>query len=162
MAEVLGFTLNLYYIPDNIYPARGRKQRDAIRLISTFIKFPTIFTPQGDGNVLAISIGVMRSLNSRQYLPRKGTETNLIPVFNRCLAFYSRQYLPRKGTETSLAKNDPFSGVFYKFPTIFTPQGDGNSISNSFLTCCTFSLFPTIFTPQGDGNGTSINRSIVF
>ena len=39
-------------IPDNIYPARGRKQDDAIAVVAPLNgEFPTIFTPQGDGNM---------------------------------------------------------------------------------------------------------------
>ena len=37
--------------------------------------FPTIFTPQGDGNSIAKFEGAIAESNSRQYLPRKGTET---------------------------------------------------------------------------------------
>ena len=91
-------------IPDNIYPARGRKR--SILLIPIFQKvdtFPTIFTPQGDGN--------------RQ----SHTATDLE------LPFYSRQYLPRKGTET-IALNNLEHPKTFAFPTIFTPQGDGNLV----------------------------------
>ena len=38
---------------------------------------------------------------------------------------YSRQYLPRKGTETK--KFYKLGRTWTTFPTIFTPQGDGNS-----------------------------------
>ena len=63
-------------IPDNIYPARGRKR--AIALLSGSF-----------------------SMYSRQYLPRKGTETFLLHgSYARKSKQYSRQYLPRKGTET--------------------------------------------------------------
>ena len=64
-------------------------------------KFPTIFTPQGDGNNF------------------------LLAIFKGFYHEYSRQYLPRKGTETvEYAEED--EEVFETFPTIFTPQGDGN------------------------------------
>ena len=64
-------------IPDNIYPARGRKP------CKTFAK------------------QIALALHSRQYLPRKGTETSTLSSLdtNRRLED-SRQYLPRKGTET--------------------------------------------------------------
>ena len=39
-------------IPDNIYPARGRKQRKKEMIKVYGKKFPTIFTPQGDGNTV--------------------------------------------------------------------------------------------------------------
>ena len=66
-------------IPDNIYPARGRKHSFAVMTILPIY------------------------LNSRQYLPRKGTETKCAhSKFNVSpeLRENSRQYLPRKGTET--------------------------------------------------------------
>ena len=66
-------------IPDNIYPARGRKQTiDSSTLPTPAISFPTIFTPQGDGNIAlqhCCAVGRCRE-HSRQYLPRKGTETD--------------------------------------------------------------------------------------
>ena len=64
-------------------------------------EFPTIFTPQGDGNPNPSNTSRLNlKQNSRQYLPRKGTETVAVkPVV---------QFLPPP------------------FPTIFTPQGDGN------------------------------------
>ena len=139
-------------IPDNIYPARGRKQQLKLPLSLQLSRFPTIFTPQGDGNklrcndsnqfhcefptiftpqgdgnnslhlALASSIKAIpdniypargrklkRKLsalettadNSRQYLPRKGTETPNPAIFHVWRPRYSRQYLPRKGTETT-------------------------------------------------------------
>ena len=64
-------------IPDNIYPARGRKHAKSFaRTVDQFIAFPTIFTPQGDGNIhVSRDIFTPLMLDSRQYLPRKGTET---------------------------------------------------------------------------------------
>ena len=42
-------------------------------------------------------------MDSRQYLPRKGTETDRANSSPLSAAFInSRQYLPRKGTETLL------------------------------------------------------------
>ena len=89
---------------------------------------------------------------------------------------YSRQYLPRKGTETFFCGHDDSPNIF-KFPTIFTPQGDGNLLLVSHWYSSPFQIpdniypargrkhslllsinsadirvFPTIFTPQGDGN----------
>ena len=64
--------------------------------------------------------------NSRQYLPRKGTEThshNDATLVDDDID--SRQYLPRKGTETGTPELN-FGGDKVEFPTIFTPQGDGN------------------------------------
>ena len=65
--------------------------------------FPTIFTPQGDGNRCIVQTWLGVPINSRQYLPRKGTET-LLQSFQIQLdqPLHSRQYLPRKGTETKL------------------------------------------------------------
>ena len=39
------------------------------------------------------------TIDSRQYLPRKGTETLVASEILICF-YHSRQYLPRKGTET--------------------------------------------------------------
>ena len=90
-------------IPDNIYPARGRKLIQSYRFFPTIATiFPTIFTPQGDGNAIRMVLKIIFIENSRQYLPRKGTETTLI-----CLNI---------GNST-----------MNSFPTIFTPQGDGNT-----------------------------------
>ena len=115
--------------------------------------------------------------NSRQYLPRKGTETRKYPLSPwKELKIYSRQYLPRKGTETramsSIAgllqrqnsrqylprKGTETEGfillvrrVTVTFPTIFTPQGDGNNFAVT-IPINSIAIFPTIFTPQGDGN----------
>ena len=89
--------------------------------------FPTIFTPQGDGNLqTALYTHTLAIRHSRQYLPRKGTET----------------FFP-----ASLSRF-----VCVKFPTIFTPQGDGNAIASKYCEASSGSKFPTIFTPQGDGN----------
>ena len=73
--------------------------RDRIGTLKSL--FPTIFTPQGDGNAV-------------QYLPVPttffGIPDNIYPARGRKLSNhhalqplsrYSRQYLPRKGTETS-------------------------------------------------------------
>ena len=68
----------VFLIPDNIYPARGRKQNllSPLGLTAGVISFPTIFTPQGDGNLWYMGQEPeIKFLNSRQYLPRKGTET---------------------------------------------------------------------------------------
>ena len=64
--------------------------------------FPTIFTPQGDGNRQGFQMisNSHHVVNSRQYLPRKGTETVKLFLGNELRAT--------------------------AFPTIFTPQGDGN------------------------------------
>ena len=142
-------------IPDNIYPARGRKRDRLLQYLPLDILFPTIFTPQGDGNNFPTrkhrSTGVSYSRqylprkgteteyrkcisdhrnfqDSRQYLPRKGTETDICFAINTRFLSYSRQYLPRKGTET---KSRPSmrtrqDRALRLFPTIFTPQGDGN------------------------------------
>ena len=95
-------------IPDNIYPARGRKLKQAFE--------------------------IDKLRNSRQYLPRKGTET-LIPASDEA-PFYvnSRQYLPRKGTETIITFTPTTHMVSQPFPTIFTPQGDGNKSVGIFLS----------------------------
>ena len=91
-------------------------------------------------------------LDSRQYLPRKGTETlsdgavipnapnipdNIYPARGRkpyqlkliikSSLCHSRQYLPRKGTETKHAQK-LLAWEIVVFPTIFTPQGDGNIV----------------------------------
>ena len=141
-----------YCIPDNIYPARGRKLTSETVVPSFRAAFPTIFTPQGDGNknyFLSCSLDCMEY--SRQYLPRKGTETmspaisiavsilipdNIYPARGRKQANYnidnfywfdSRQYLPRKGTETGVVGVYDMKHDIW-FPTIFTPQGDGNGV----------------------------------
>ena len=69
------------WIPDNIYPARGRKQQRKHKSSSHINLFPTIFTPQGDGNrIYTTCVAQVFPLNSRQYLPRKGTETKLSDI----------------------------------------------------------------------------------
>ena len=140
-------------IPDNIYPARGRKLEDCTDLteplnisysrqylprkgtetwcgLATRMchhwRFPTIFTPQGDGNRFILLWFVAAIADSRQYLPRKGTETS------------AKEVLPVVW----------FAAVF---PTIFTPQGDGNVVNSPWIKQWN-KRFPTIFTPQGDGN----------
>ena len=89
-------------IPDNIYPARGRKPFKTVRPVHwTSNLFPTIFTPQGDGNELKWkALSRLSPSYSRQYLPRKGTETTRVWSFIVLPLTNSRQYLPRKGTET--------------------------------------------------------------
>ena len=88
-------------IPDNIYPARGRK------------------------HTWQLSINCLKVFNSRQYLPRKGTETHVQACQLDLFWQNSRQYLPRKGTETNLMRSLQENRNL--FPTIFTPQGDGNT-----------------------------------
>ena len=63
------------YIPDNIYPARGRKPARLASCAAFASSFPTIFTPQGDGNEVGYQDTMSNGYDSRQYLPRKGTET---------------------------------------------------------------------------------------
>ena len=108
----------------DIYPARGRK-------------------------LILVSHIILRYNHSLRYLPRKGTETI------RCCWCYSRygyslRYLPRKGTETLISGGGTISIV--SFATIFTPQGDGNTIRFRNWNNSLVKLFATIFTPQGDGN----------
>ena len=147
-----------HWIPDNIYPARGRKR-------------PALF--------LAM---IIISAHSRQYLPRKGTETLLpLKVWVQHLQD-SRQYLPRKGTETRVYEIEEEMTPKTIFPTIFTPQGDGNEeekkdqrekepfYSRQYLPrkgtetswfsskSLVLFVFPTIFTPQGDGNSSYNKR----
>ena len=65
--------------------------------------------------------------NSRQYLPRKGTETWIVAGLESYQSGNnSRQYLPRKGTETPKTVGNMAKDIV-TFPTIFTPQGDGNN-----------------------------------
>ena len=71
------YSIHRSRIPDNIYPARGRK-------LQTWKELKT-----------------MTENHSRQYLPRKGTETLECRLLECRLLHYSRQYLPRKGTETA-------------------------------------------------------------
>ena len=134
--------------------------------------FPTIFTPQGDGNYNWIWI-IFRSniipdniypargrkpltffsanlskIDSRQYLPRKGTETiksNCIPIIR---SHIPDNIYPARGRKPFLICM--WVLIFNLFPTIFTPQGDGNF--NNHMLILTNIEFPTIFTPQGDGN----------
>ncbi len=86
----------------DIYPARGRKLRREYAPISKFLKFATIFTPQGDGNNSRVTRTLIKTKSdSLRYLPRKGTETPECSAHNYYLSFvYSLRYLPRKGTET--------------------------------------------------------------
>ncbi len=91
------------YLRHDIYPARGRKHKAlahfggnivfttsprylprkgtetmVLKVVRRFIKrvFATIFTPQGDGNLLTTSSDVLSIISSPRYLPRKGTETS--------------------------------------------------------------------------------------
>ena len=48
-----------------------------------------------------------------------------------------------------------------KFPTIFTPQGDGN-VKTTLGELFSSVRFPTIFTPQGDGNSINMTTSESF
>ena len=190
--------VTLFFIPDNIYPARGRKlDLDMINPKILLVEFPTIFTPQGDGNNLAAIASVFQklpysrqylprkgtetlgaettpfllSLYSRQYLPRKGTETTQLGCEDGDSAINSRQYLPRKGTETSPTKialiRDRFipdniypargrkhsfwcclqDGSYQKFPTIFTPQGDGNVVISAYWVGLSFTNIPDNIYP---------------
>ena len=137
-------------IPDNIYPARGRKRKFRSALISVNSQFPTIFTPQGDGNRIWICCQTLARKFPTIFTPQgdgnlctnSGTPClirmipdNIYPARGRKHAFRprthdrasinSRQYLPRKGTETlPIAESPPIT--VSSFPTIFTPQGDGN------------------------------------
>ena len=89
-------------IPDNIYPARGRKPRMCRFTLSDFTtnSFPTIFTPQGDGNSLfSIVICAMYIVFPTIFTPQ-GDGNTLVEAKSLTLNSYSRQYLPRKGTET--------------------------------------------------------------
>ena len=140
-------------IPDNIYPARGRKLTELCdRQVKLVLEFPTIFTPQGDGNT--------NNIKPRR-IERSDIPDNIYPARGR--KHWHRHNL--------------IVIVKIKFPTIFTPQGDGNRCCITTQSSC-FQLipdniypargrkhcksgskskpaslsFPTIFTPQGDGN----------
>ena len=56
---------------------------DCVGVLVACKPFPTIFTPQGDGNdtMYIVAQVVVMVPNSRQYLPRKGTETKAIAAF---------------------------------------------------------------------------------
>ena len=88
--------------------------------------------------------------DSRQYLPRKGTETHGDRFCSAAHQWrYSRQYLPRKGTETELIRKNPELGN--SIPDNIYPAR-GRKRSTILLALFQASRFPTIFTPQGDGN----------
>ena len=146
-----------YFIPDNIYPARGRKHSYRLVYDSQLLYgFPTIFTPQGDGNktqadILSRESSIIpdniypargrkhKTQQHTQISEDRGIPDNIYPARGRKhpvnrilkarLALNSRQYLPRKGTETGYAEVFCDRGI--PFPTIFTPQGDGNNILTS-------------------------------
>ena len=92
-----------WFIPDNIYPARGRKLKRKL-----------------------LTLGLSQYLNSRQYLPRKGTET-------QCLYLKLKEVRSRIPDNIYPARGRKQYGAhlhsrhtYLQFPTIFTPQGDGN------------------------------------
>ena len=66
--------------------------------------FPTIFTPQGDGNSISGFLGcqVFISLYSRQYLPRKGTETSDLPEVKELAAVIPDNIYPARGRKRDL------------------------------------------------------------
>ncbi len=116
-------------IRHDIYPARGRKRfKDCLILISMSINSPrylprkgtettlltkavkasitflfaTIFTPQGDGNVLGhirLYIDHVATIRHDIYPARGRKQHEMMKVRSLALK-YSPRYLPRKGTET--------------------------------------------------------------
>ena len=105
-----------------------RKGTETVLLLSVLISsktFPTIFTPQGDGNENSNDATNLDLVDSRQYLPRKGTET------------------ASNVTDVALLATD----VVGAFPTIFTPQGDGNLKRNRSRTIGGYARIPDNIYP---------------
>ena len=91
--------------------------------------FPTIFTPQGDGNgILGIGGVIPLSPFPTIFTPQGDGNKIIRDLLRSGYQLNSRQYLPRKGTETWIILLT-MVGSFNAFPTIFTPQGDGNQVA---------------------------------
>ncbi len=81
----------------NIYPARGRKQKNPPILRWKDVRFK-IFTPQGDGNVAVVATELPFKVS--KFLPRKGTETfrSHRSKFDR---FLFQNFYPARGRKRS-------------------------------------------------------------
>ena len=112
----------------DIYPARGRKRKPSKPLRTLYFGFATIFTPQGDGNSSSSSPFrfISRSPLPR-YLPRKGTETADRCVSREPLTGLCHDIYPARGRKLGDFVFE-CRQILFSFATIFTPQGDGNSV----------------------------------
>ena len=141
---------NSRMISDYLYPARGRKRKDSFTIIKEILldfrlplprkgtetavlscgldvstKFPTTFTPQGDGNPAgACGIACLRCRFPTTFTPQGDGNFGVDNSSKGSIPPNFRLPLPRKGTETNL--DLMYKAIAPVFPTTFTPQGDGN------------------------------------
>ncbi len=119
--------------------------------------FATIFTPQGDGNTTYTQhpCPIYLQQHSPRYLPRKGTETrNLSNASSSSDANIRHDIYPARGRKQHNSSST-FLLSFYRFATIFTPQGDGNNslpISPSYVD----NLYSPRYLPR-KGTETALN-----
>ncbi len=111
-------------------------------------RFPTTFTPQGDGNHSD------RLSGSRKYLPpisdylypARGRKRQRPSVLHR-VQIHFRLPLPRKGTETTAKRERGIKTA--RFPTTFTPQGDGNASTQYKVTASRINISDYLYPARG-------------
>ncbi len=128
------------------YPARGRKRCSRSFSPPRIIPSSIPLTPQGDGNTHRVTVCRLTFIAVQFLLPRKGTETSVIPLNTKIRRV--QFLLPRKGTETGksplrVVLCPPFNSSYpargrkpqyrtLRYPGLqkgsipLTPQGDGN------------------------------------
>ena len=149
-------------IPDNIYPARGRKQTLELHLDILLLQFPTIFTPQGDGNLDTNAIKQLISLEIPDNIyPARGRKQERSTCM--LLSMFSPipdNIYPARGRKLRSAFT--VSLAWCAFPTIFTPQGDGNStVSSEQGTVIGFGIPDNIYPARGRKRSTSKSENEV-
>ncbi len=115
-------------------------------------KFPTTFTPQGDGNYLIPKSKSLREnykISDYLYPARGRKHTKAVQEIVKRDEFPTT-FTPQGDGNVALWGLAQVSQI--SFPTTFTPQGDGNDKSIGSVAKTNSALFPTTFTPQGDGN----------
>ena len=124
------------------------------KLVESQAIFATIFTPQGDGNLIS-TISCVKVIPIRHDIyPARGRKlwcSNLKNGLNRSTIIRHDIY-PARGRKLPSISSSDLKVLLTKFATIFTPQGDGNSDRAISKITNKLFLFATIFTPQGDGN----------
>ncbi len=126
----LDFLLKSDEVISYLFPARGRKLSSSSSALNRSSVISYLFPARGRKLFISVSNNINKKKGHFLSIPRKGTETWVLLESERLKA---------------------------SFP-IYSPQGDGNSASDTSTSCFGCLSFP-IYSPQGDGNLPTMNPS---
>ena len=119
-----------------------------------FVRFATIFTPQGDGNSIFTMFRSFTEGLRHDIYPARGRKLfKRVKIAVNRICDFATIFTPQ-GDGNTLFMLPIKLVIKLAFATIFTPQGDGN-VDRALDVKIDLFLFATIFTPQGDGNYSS-------